>query len=824
MRKCLRRFLCIFLLLVLLTGVALLALKFYLTSNKVRRQIEARLEQVYGGPVHIDSAAVGLWGPTSLRGLELFEVDAGPDAAAWASAAGVQLDLSAWDLLWGVTQPRGIVLSGVTVDLRFDRQGNLLTRFPEVPSLGEKVPPIHVENGQVALEQEGHPPLQLQRIAAHLSQEEQSLPFHATIADPSWGNWSVTGAAEPAQGSFAATLQTPRATLSQAQMESLPFVPARTWREVKATGTSAVAITYQYLPRQKAHPCRVVLDPDEIALDITAAHLHADRVRGRMVIENDVVRLEKVHGQVLGGNLQADGELDFRSKEDRLDLTFQAADLDIGHLPSPWNLPAGLRQVSGTLRGQARLIFVHDDSFHVSGTGKAVIDDVRIAGQPADPIHLQLRPAAAGADAPALLEASLKMRDADLERLLAGFDLSTALPVSGRLTCGVDVRLPLEKLHDPQALVVTGTVTLKPLVVAGLTVDQVSARLESGSGVLRLSEVQGTARGARLTGQGEVGLKAPYALAGKLELADSDLGQWLWPSSAKPASPTLAGRLDVHGEVQGTIRPWRVTLSGTATSDALRWEGFRIGKLLADWVVKEGRLRLDNVRTELYGGEVNGNVEVPLRLEQTGHALVGFSDVDLGALTRDVPGLKLRLEGRVNGTGEGTLSSAAAGHPRQVHAAFTVSAPRLQVHSLPLEGVAGTISYHPGGGEYHLKGRLLGGTFDLDGPLPAWKPSPSPAADSSSASRGKLHLSKIDLRRLAGVLGSPAAPLQPMRSTLDLQLEFTLGGPEPYPVGTGSFAIEDLRWDQTTLASAIHGVIELTGREAFLLRCDRVGG
>ena len=86
MKKLLRRVLYVSLFLVLLAGAVLLGLKFYLASDRVRRQVEARLAQVYGGPVHVDSAAVGLWSTTTLRGLQLFE----GDTKAWASAAQVR--------------------------------------------------------------------------------------------------------------------------------------------------------------------------------------------------------------------------------------------------------------------------------------------------------------------------------------------------------------------------------------------------------------------------------------------------------------------------------------------------------------------------------------------------------------------------------------------------------------------------------------------------------------------------------------------------------------------------------------------------------------
>ena len=96
-----------------------------------------------------------------------------------------------------------------------------------------------------------------------------------------------------------------------------------------------------------------------------------------------------------------------------------------------------------------------------------------------------------------------------------------------------------------------------------------------------------------------------------------------------------------------------------------------------------------------------------------------------GDLVRDVPAVPLRLEGKVGGTIKGTMPAATGGE-RSFDADVDLSAPKLRVQGLPTEKLTGTVNYRKGVGEYHLKGGLLGGTFELDGRIP-----PRPAAEGA---------------------------------------------------------------------------------------------
>jgi hypothetical protein len=167
-------------------------------------------------------------------------------------------------------------------------------------------------------------------------------------------------------------------------------VPPKVWEQVKASGKTPVEFTYRYNPQSATSHYRVALEPDGATVDVTALGLRAEGVRGKVVIEDDVVRLAGLRGQALAGEVRADAELDFRGDRPRLQFTVKVGGLDLKLLPALWNLPPRLRKLTGRLSGEARLVVSLDGEIETSGEGSGVISDVRIAELPADPIRLRL--------------------------------------------------------------------------------------------------------------------------------------------------------------------------------------------------------------------------------------------------------------------------------------------------------------------------------------------------------------------------------------------------------------------------------------------------
>src|SRR5262249_10059548 len=133
--------------------------------------------------------------------------------------------------------------------------------------------------------------------------------------------------------------------------------------------------------------------------------------------------------------------------------------------------------------------------------------------------------------------------------------------------------------------------------------------------------------------------------------------------------------------------------------------------------------------------------------------------------------------------------------------------------NLPADRLTGTLTYRKGVGEYHLKGGLLGGTFELDGripPRPAAAPPPAkPAADSHLRIRG------AELGRLGESLEMRGA-LEHLHGRVDVDVDFRLDTPDYVPVGSGGFTVTRLRWGDRVMADNLAGDIFLEQGEVRL--------
>ena len=234
-------------------------------------------------------------------------------------------------------------------------------------------------------------------------------------------------------------------------------------------------------------------------------------------------------------------------------------------------------------------------------------------------------------------------------------------------------------------------------------------------------------------------------------------------------------------------------------------------------------MKLSDVKAGLYDGKVTGSADVPLAANRDGKMNLRVEDVDVGALVHDVPAVPLRLEGKVSGSVKGTLPAVAAGAARSLDSDIELSSPKLRIENLPADKLTGTVTYRKGAGEYHLKGGLLGGTFELDGRFPprpaAATPPAKPPADSHLRIRG------AQLGRLSEAL-EMRGPLDQLHGRVDVDVDFHLESPDYRPVGTGAFTVTRLRWGDSVMANTVGGGILLEAGELRFrdLRGDLGGG
>jgi hypothetical protein len=376
--------------LLVLLGVGLLAARLYLSSARAAAQAAARLEEMFGAPVRVGAARIGLLGSTTLHDVAVYEPDATPSGEPVLRIAELAADVSALGILRSAAVGQ-VDLHGVQVVLHFDRQGRLTTRLPRPPE-GKPLalPHVRLEDAELTLAQEGRPALVLHGVCGVLTGSAAGVELKGHISDPYWGEWHAGAVLTTRTGAVTLNLQTADARVDQARLEAVPYVPASVWQEVKASGHTSARVTIGLFLHKPGVHYRVELAPRDATVQVTAIDLQAQQASGQVVVEDNLVMLHQVRGRAAGGTLATDGELDFRHTATRMHFAITARDLVLRQLPARWKVP---EQIEGKLSGWADLtLAVRDGKVQTRGSGKGQIADARVAGFPTSrPIELRLQ-------------------------------------------------------------------------------------------------------------------------------------------------------------------------------------------------------------------------------------------------------------------------------------------------------------------------------------------------------------------------------------------------------------------------------------------------
>ncbi|HLN26473.1 MAG TPA: hypothetical protein VK395_01870 [Gemmataceae bacterium] len=365
-----------------------IAARWYLRSQQATDLVRARLQASYGGPLQVATVELGL-GSSSIRGLRLFQAGSQPSDDPWLVIDEAHMDASLLTLLNGEPASVPVLLTGVVLTLRYDQSGRLLT---ELPKPGEKVshfPSLSFKSARVRLLQEGHPDFEIAEIGGQLHAEGDRLVLTGTATDPAWGDWAVTGSMDPITETTTMRMTAARVHLTQAMLSSLPFVPAKVWRQVQCEGDTPVELVVGSDLLAKKRHYRVNLEPESTKVHISSINLYADRAHGKVAIEDGVVKLEKVSGHSADGQIGTSGILDFHADPCQLRFSVSAEHLDLSLLPKSWHLPPTLK---GRLSGQAELLVsIADGKPLTSGDGYGTVTETRIAAVPVrKPIPVKL--------------------------------------------------------------------------------------------------------------------------------------------------------------------------------------------------------------------------------------------------------------------------------------------------------------------------------------------------------------------------------------------------------------------------------------------------
>lgn len=675
MKRALRVILIVAIILVV-TGFAL---RWYISSTYVIEMVQTRLQKLYGGKVKFTNVDVGV-GSSELSGFELFEKESQDDDAPWLTVEKVETDLSILSVLRGEEMPNRIRIQGAVVTLRFDEQGRLLTTFPGNPETEPKsglpkvegevpatpLPNVTVENSTIKIRKAGAAELLIHKVNGRLQPQEGKAAISGTLENEKWGKWNLSGAVTDENDQVAVELKSVEpVAVTQAMLDQIPFVPASIWREVQFSKGRTEAVVHLRKDLAKADGpihYRVELNPSSTNFHIRALKMDATEARGKVTIEDGLVKLRDVEASAFGGGVATSGDLDFRGAVTQFAFAAIRADqVQVERFPPSWKFP---KQISGKLVGSAALAVTIDEKGEIQtkGDGKGKIVDASVAGQPAaEPITLELQPVPGGfrfgsvekpskgamdlhlhplaltlaalalnavQDQPpaqpepapdpkpaekksesSYLDINLKMKDVDLAKFIAELDVRLPAPLAGKLSFEMKVGIPLDESRDLKKYRLRGNAQLTDFSLGELRLHKVEAEVVYENGVLRMpvlkgevpSDQPGEAPG-RITGSGSLQVEPLGDLAVEVVLERIPLAPVAaFSGLAEPLQGRVSGSMNANVPIRSAASLEGWTATAKLNSEHITTYGLNLKSVSAQARLQKGQLQITGLRGDLNG-------------------------------------------------------------------------------------------------------------------------------------------------------------------------------------------------------------------------------
>jgi hypothetical protein len=339
--------------------------KLFLGSALAARQVVTRLGAAIGAPVRVGEVSLG-YTASALRDVDVLEKLSTAAPPAWTTCRGVEADLSLWQLLSGNVGDGAVTLRDTSVTLRFDADNRLVTRLPTPEVTGAALPLVRIEGGQLTIQKDGVPDAVFRGISLELKSDGPRLTLSGRVVDPEWGEWAVGGGQDSPTAAFNLELRTVRPVRATPELlRKAPFVPPVTWQHVQCDGVTPCEVLVRLGGGSPRTHYRVVLDPKDTKVFVPIIRLSADGASGRVIVEDDVVTLERVRGLSAGGDLRVGSRMDFASEPHSLKFSIEAAGMHLKRLPDSWQVPA----LEGKVSGKAELELLTREGHRTAARG-----------------------------------------------------------------------------------------------------------------------------------------------------------------------------------------------------------------------------------------------------------------------------------------------------------------------------------------------------------------------------------------------------------------------------------------------------------------------
>ena len=571
--------------------------RFYSRSDSAARLVQEKLQARLGVTAEFDRMSVGIT-ETSVEGLRIHEREAPPEMAPFVSVGQPDLDIASIGAIRGAS-PKSIRFHDAAVLLRFDRNGDLLTRLPKGGAGEGEFPTIQIESGSLTIRQEGRADSVFHGIQLTLTPEKDAVAITGNVEDQAWGKWTASGTiptagTKPGQLTFK-TAQPQKVTPDL--LNQVPFVNPNAWTHVVLSGTTTARLDLTIDPTTDNVSYRIALEPTGTFVNVPSIGLEFADANGKLVAEGSVVTLTDVRGKAADGEVRLDSRMDFGGADSKLRFMADLKNMEVRRLPRNWQLPP---QLDGRLSGKVDFTVHLPDAggTRVEATGKATIHEARLRGQKVPPIELDVQTRSGGGlrfeepepiggkhqamkppdepdpkpksgrrpglvstalkfasrivkpeNAPkeerAYLHVNITFRDVDLSELLKTANVDTPVKVGGKVTVHMQVDIPTETPDEFKAYRLTGSIASRSVSFDELAIEMSRHRFRSGTESFRL------------------GVRRPVACLG-------------WQDRSRRSVP-CSGELDVGGVfLQGNGQLEKVALENIERLTSLLPESLRL--------------------------------------------------------------------------------------------------------------------------------------------------------------------------------------------------------------------------------------------------------
>ena len=275
------------------------------------RRVTARLEELNGGPVHIDQIAIRLRSLT-LRGVELFEPSS--HTTRWCIIDRIWMDLSLWDGLRGKTTSDRMAIYEPSLRLRFSEDGKLLTRLRSAE--GGIEPPARdtrVSNAAVQIDVASRSPYVIQGIHCDAVHRDGQLSVEGQLAGFLNTDWQFDASLDTKTPALSAELSADDLRVSESDFASLPFLGAHAKRLPRASIIGRGAATVQWDANGLEYDATFA--PSILRVTLWNGEFESIIESGLVVAKNSLFSISNVQGRLFGGEFCNRWQTRFRAND-----------------------------------------------------------------------------------------------------------------------------------------------------------------------------------------------------------------------------------------------------------------------------------------------------------------------------------------------------------------------------------------------------------------------------------------------------------------------------------------------------------------------------